>query len=90
MTEKAKISENLIVFPLISPNTPPITQYSENFNFDYNEKSSQLIDHGRNPIKVLEKNDMKNVKENEKLKKLNQNLLKMCEIVKIAVTDFNR
>ena len=33
---------------------------------------------------------MTNVKENEKLKKLDQNLLKMCEIVKIAVTDFNR
>ena len=84
------MSENLIVFNLISTNAPPISQYFENFNFHYNDKLSQLIDHRKNVIQIFEKNDMKSVKENEKLKKLDQNLLKMCEIVKIAVTDFNR
>ena len=102
LSEKVKINDNSIVFSLISANASPTSRYTENFNFfDVNSNYKNKNDNNDNKnnnnekfiinkIKIFKKNDNKNVKENEKLDEINQNLTKMCEIVKIAVTDFNR
>ena len=105
MSEKVKINDNSIVFSLISANASPTSRYTENFNFfdvnsnyknknDNNDNNNDNSNNNEkfiiNKIKIFKKNDNKNVKENEKLDEINQNLTKMCEIVKIAVTDFNR
>ena len=102
LSEKVKINDNSIVFSLIPANASPTSRYTENFNFfDVNSNYKNKNDNNNvnnnnnemfvlNKIKIFKKNDNKNVKENEKLDEINQNLTKMCEIVKIAVTDFNR